>query len=204
MKLILTTATTLLLAASLMAQAPGPRGRRGPDGERPERGDRGPRIEQLAEYLSLSEDQVAAVGEILIERRTAARENMQAIAEKRRAAMEELRGDNPNAPLVGQLLVEAKQMQGAVKADEAAYIARINDVLDSTQPAKLERLGGMVQYQREIREAQGIGLLPNEAGDVGLGGGRRGFGDRSGFEGPRGRRGRPGGPGGPPPNVQMP
>jgi|GEM_PF-2766271 len=199
MKLILTTATTLLLAAAMVAQTPGPRGRRGggPDGERPERGDRGPRIEQLTEYLSLTEDQVAAVGTILTERRTAARENMQAIAEKRRAAMEELKGDNPNAPLVGQLLVEAKQMQGAVKANEAEYIARIQGVLDSTQQARLERLSSMVEYQREIREAQGIGLLPNEAGDVGLGIGRRGFGGKRG--GPAGRRGGPrGGAGGPP------
>lgn len=195
MRLILTTLTTLILAATLIAQTPGRRGPRG-DGERPERGERGPRLEQLSEYLSLTDEQRTAIGEVLTSRRTAARENMQAVAAKHREAMEELRSESPNAGLVGQLLVEAKEMRGAAKGTEDETIAQIRAVLNPTQQEQLSRLTSMVEYQREIREAQALGLLPNEEGEFNLGGdrGRRGGPGQRGPRGPRGRGGF-GGPG---------
>ncbi len=198
MRAFILTAATLVLSLSLVAQAPGPRGRRGGnangDGEgmRP---DRQPNIEQLADFLKLTDEQVTTLAGVLQSRGEAIRDNMQAIREKQTAAREELASDNPNPTLVGQLLLDAKSMQGVVKERTNEFVAAAQEVLDPIQKARLSSLGNMVPFQREVRQAQTLGLLPNEAGDFRLGGG--GPGGRGGPGGPGGRGG-PGPDGGTP------
>ena len=206
MRILLLSAATLIMSVSLMAQA-GPRGRRG-DGDGQNRPDRGPRIEELTDFLGLTEEQVESLGGVLQNRAQALRENMQMIREKQQAAREEIASDNPDPLRIGQLLLEAKNMQGAVRARNDEFVAAAQDVLDDIQKAKLSSLERMIEFQPEIRQAQALGLLPNQMGDFRLGGGpggvgRPGPGGRGGPGGPGGPGGRRGGgrPGGPGPNA---
>ena len=163
MTLIRTALLISIVSLSLSAQ-PGP-GRRGPrpsDG-RPDA--RGPRISQLAEFLSLDQSQLDALGQIQQSFRRAVRDNMQAIAEKRRQASESLASDSPDATLIGQLLVQAKQMEESVRSREDEFIQQTQAVLNDSQRTKLSSLARMIPFQSEIREAQGLGLLPGEDGE---------------------------------------
>jgi len=181
MRFIASLAAVMVFSTVLAAQDGPRRGRRGggEDGER----QRGPRIEQLATLLQLDEGQVTQLGEIQAEQRQAMMENMRAAAEKRRAAQESLRSDNPDAGLVGQLLVEAEQLQGASKAARAQFNERSRAVLNDGQLAALAQLQSVASMQGELRQAIGLGLI-EPAGREGDGPGAF-----------RGRRGGPGGPG---------
>lgn len=199
MRFFLLSAASLVLVAGLTAQN-GPRRPGGGDGDG--RPDRGPRIEQLAEFLELSPEQVQELGAVMQSRAEAMRENMQMIREKQRAANEEMKSENPDPTLIGQLLLEARALQGAVRDRNDEFVAAAQDVLDDIQRAKLSSLERMVPFQAEIRQAQMLGLLANEEGNFRLGGGFAGPG-RRGPGGPGGRGGRrPGGRPGPGGNNQ--
>lgn len=185
MKLIRIPFLIAVLAATLSAQL-GPRGPR-PDVDRPQ-GHRGPRFGQLAEFLALDQAQLETIAQIQQSYRTAVRDNLQAIAEKRRQANESLASDSPDATLIGQLLVQAKQMEDSVRSREGEFIEQTLAALTDSQKTKLSSLDRMVPYQTEIREAQGLGLLTGEDGEFHLHAG--------GPMGPRGPEGPPfGGPG---------
>lgn len=186
MKRLLIPVLTLALAATLSAQfGPGPRGPR-PDGDRPQGPP--PAILQLAEFLALDQTQLETLAQIQRTYREAVRDNLRAIADKRRQAGENLASDSPDATLIGQLLVQAKQMEDAVRSREDELIQQTQAVLNDSQKTKLSSLERMVPYQTEIREAQSLGLLAGEDGEFHFHAG--------GPMGPRGTQGPPfGGPG---------
>jgi hypothetical protein len=110
------------------------------------------------------------------------------MAEKRRQAYESLASDSPDATLIGQLLVQARQMEDSVRSREGEFIERTQAVLTDAQKTKFSSLDRMVPYQTEIREAQGLGLLAGEDGELHL--------HVGGPRGPRAPQGPPfGGPG---------
>ena len=187
MTLLRTALLATVLAVALSAQfGPGRRGPR-PDGDR-RQGPATPRIGQLAEFLMLDQTQLETLAQIQRNYRQAIRDNMQAIAEKRRQATESLASDSPDATLIGQLLVQAKQMEDSVRSREDEFIQQTQAVLNDSQRTKLSSLNRMVPYQTEIREAQSLGLLAGEDGEFHFRAGGPG--------GPRGPEGPPfGGPG---------
>jgi Spy/CpxP family protein refolding chaperone len=153
----------LFLAAALCAQV-GPGVGRGPGGNH-RQGPPAPPIGELAEFLALSQPQLEAIARIRQDYRAAVRDNLQAIAEKRRQANETLAGDSPDAIRIGQLLVQAKQMEESVRSREGDFVQQTQAVLDESQRAKLSSLERMVPFQSEIRQAQGLGLLAGEDGE---------------------------------------
>ena len=184
---IRTATLAIVLAAALSAQfGPGRRGPR-PDGDGP-KGPPPARIGQLAEFLALEDAQLESIARIQQDYRAAVRDNMQSIAEKRRQASESLASDAPDATLIGQLLVQAKQMEDAVRSREDEFIAQTQAVLTDGQKTRLSSLERMGPFQSEIREAQGLGLLAGEDGEFHF--------HVGGPMGPRGPEGPPfGGPG---------
>ena len=197
MKLITSLVAAMVFSTVLAAQDGPRRGRRGggEDGER----QRGPKIEQLATLLQLTEDQVTQLGEIQAEQRTAMMENMRAAAQKRREAQESLKSDNPDAGLIGRLLVEAEQAQASGKATRAQFNDRSRAVLNDSQLAALAQLQSVASMQGELRQAVGLGLIDVERGEGPGPGAFRGRGAPGGpgaHFGGRGGPGRKGGPGG--------
>jgi uncharacterized membrane protein len=179
---ILTLVSTLVLSAQVGF------GRRAPRIAGEEGSPPAPRLGQLTEFLGLDDAQLEAITQVRSDYRNAVGENMKTIGEKRRQAFESLASDSPDATLIGQLLVEAKDLEDSVKGREGEFIAKIQAVLTDSQKAQLATLEKMAPYQTEIREGQSLGLLPGEDGEVHLQGGGPG--------GPRGPMGpTPGGPG---------
>jgi Spy/CpxP family protein refolding chaperone len=154
----------LIFALALSAQF-GP-GHRSPRIAGEEPGPRGPRLSQLADFLELDQTQLESIAAVQQSYREAVRDNMQAIAEKRRQASESLASDSPDATLIGQLLVAAKQLEDSVRSREGEFIAQTQAVLTEAQKTKLASLESMIPFQAEIREAQGLGLLAGEDGEA--------------------------------------
>lgn len=155
-----------LAAGSLLAQDPTPRQPRVP--------------EALVAYLQLTEAQLQS----LAESRTALHENIRTIHEqirqKQTLIREEMQKENPNAGLVGQYMVESKQLQEQVKTkrEEAtnAWKAGLND----GQRAALANLTEVAKLQPVIRQAAALNLIDLPEGE-----------GRPGKHGKSGMRGRP-------------
>ena len=186
MTLIRTSIFAVVFALALSAQF-GP-GRRAPRSAGQDQGPPPARAGQLGTFLELTDAQLESIAQIQKDYRAAVRENLQSIADKRRQANESLGSDSPDATLIGQLLVQAKQLEESVKSREGEFVAQTQAVLTDAQKTKLATLEPMVPYQSEIREAEGLGLLAGEDGEFHFHAG--------GPMGPRGPEGPPfGGPG---------
>lgn len=157
------TSVLIAIAAATLSAQYGPR----PDRNRPQ-GPRGPRVSELADFLGLTPTQLETVAQIQRDYRNAVHDNLQAIAENRRQANVSLDSDSPDATLIGQLLVQAKQMEDSVRSREDEFISQMQAVLTDSQRTKLSSLDRMVPYQTEIREAQALGLLAGEDGELHL------------------------------------
>ncbi len=161
---------TTLFAVALFAQGPGERrgGHRTPDA--------------LIEYLQLDEEQVAALQENNRALRQEIRTIMQNAREERGTVREELEQDNPNPTIIGQALVDAKEVREAIKAKREEYRANALAVLTGDQQNALAGLQQALDLAPTAKQGVMMNLLEGPEGEMQRGG----FGPRrGGGRGPR-------------------
>ncbi|MCB1185273.1 periplasmic heavy metal sensor [bacterium] len=161
--LVVAALAALGLAATALAQGPGPRGGRGPGAGGPDGDfDGGPRLERLQAHLDLTDEQVAAIEDLHEKTRTKNTELRKELLRLRNDKRGEMLKDEPSA---GKL-VELTRKIGEVRTE-----MQVNRVETRLAVRKL--------------------LTPEQRDKMLLGEGRRG-GRGAGFEAGRGQGGRGG------------
>lgn len=183
---ITTTIVTLTLATAAWAQ---PFNRGGGEGD----GPRGKGFAAVQETLELTDDQVEGLKANNQAMREEMRTTFQSTREKREQLKAELESENPNAAIIGQLMIEARTVRDEMKAVRDKYRESALALLDDAQKAKLATLQQALEMAGPARAAIGLNLLEGPGDGPGFGGGS--FRGGSPF-GPGGRGPRGGGPGG--------
>ena len=142
---------------------------------------RGPRFDAIQEALDLTDEQVTALQENGKALRESMRAVMEGTKETREALRTEMQLESPNPAIVGQYMIDLKNVRDEVKALRDASRESALTVLTDEQKATLAELEAAAERAPVAMQARGLNLLEGQ---------ERGEGRR----GPRGRRG-PGGPG---------
>jgi Spy/CpxP family protein refolding chaperone len=180
MKILTIIPLAVLMAGGLYAQAP----REGPRGPRPGP----PAVEELKNYLGLSDAQVESLQQLRRQEAESLRSVRQQMMEKQRALREVLRSGSSDAATVGQLQIDVQNLRQQVQESRQKSREQAVNSLTPEQRAKLQTLEEAAKLQRTIRQAGALNLLAAPAGGPAGPAMRRGMGPGMRF-GPMGRRG---------------
>ena len=134
-------------------------------------------FEALTTYLGLSADQVTKLKDAMKARAEANRPVLEQIREKQQQIAEEMKKDNPNPSVVGQLMVEVKKLRDSIrdKVDDPNPAALA--ILTDAQKAKLKELEAVQKLVPAVHQAEITGLLarPEQPAGVHAAAGRAGL-----------------------------
>lgn len=99
-----------------------------------------PPIAVIAHVLSLSEDQVHALGEFLQARVEALRPAAEQLQARQAALAEQLQSSAPDAATVGRLVIEIKTIQEQVQKAAGEANKTLDGILNAEQRTRLEQL----------------------------------------------------------------
>lgn len=162
-KWIVLTAVVVFTSGALEAQ-------RGPRNDR-DRGRRGGEQQTLKQALDLSDEQVSRINELRRANSGAVREIFETARENGGKLREEMRKENPDAAVVGRLMVETQSAGKNARAKRDELREQAREVLTEEQASKLDAMEDDPASRRAVWQARAMGLLaaPGQ-------GGRRGFG----------------------------
>ena len=118
-----------------------------------------PPIAIVAHVLSLSEDQIHALGELLQARGEALRPAAEEMQKHQQALEEQLNAANPDAATVGRLAIEMKRLQEQVQHALEESNKALDGILNDEQRTRLEQLRGAAGACGVIPAFRAIGLL---------------------------------------------
>jgi septal ring factor EnvC (AmiA/AmiB activator) len=101
-----------------------------------------PPIAVVAHVLSLSEDQVHALGEFLQARAEAVRPAAEQLQARQQALAEQLQSSAPDPAVVGRLVIESKNIQEQIQTTIATANKTLDGILNTEQRTRLEQLRG--------------------------------------------------------------
>jgi len=96
----------------------------------------------VAHVLSLSDEQVQALGEFLQARQEALRPAVQEVQAREQALAQQLQSAEPDPQAIGQLVIEIKRIQEQIQRAVAESDAALDEILTPDQRARLEQIRG--------------------------------------------------------------
>jgi Spy/CpxP family protein refolding chaperone len=149
--------TIATLACGLYAQMPGRPGMRGGS----------PPVDELKQYLALTDAQVQALQQIRQQQAQANQSTFQEMAQKRQALQTQIRAGSNDAAALGKLLIDIEALRKRVADSDDVYQAQSVAVLTADQKTRLNALVEARKLQPVIGQAASLGLLarPEGAGD---------------------------------------
>jgi Spy/CpxP family protein refolding chaperone len=118
-----------------------------------------PPIAIVANVLSLSEEQIQALGEFLQARGEALRPAAEQLHAREQALSEQLQSADPDAQTVGRLAIEMKRLQEQIQRTLAESNKALDDILTPEQRDRLEQLRGAASACGVIPAFKAVGLL---------------------------------------------
>lgn len=120
-------------------------------------------------YLALTDSQVQELQNIRSQVRSSASTLRQQIAEKQRSLNEAVAAGSSSAAELGQYLLDIQSLRKQISDAEAGVQAQAVAVLTADQKAKLQTLVDAAALQRNIRQAEALGLIAPLSGAPGPG-----------------------------------
>jgi hypothetical protein len=118
-----------------------------------------PPIAIVAHVLSLSEDQIHALGELLQARGEALRPAAEELQKHQQALAEQLNAADPDAATVGRLAIEMKRLQEQVQHTLEESNKALDGILSDEQRTRLEQIRGAAGACGVIPAFRAVGLL---------------------------------------------
>jgi uncharacterized membrane protein len=118
-----------------------------------------PPIAIVAHVLSLSEEQVHALGDFLQARGEAIRPAAEQLQARHEALAHELQSATPDPQAVGRLVIEIRTIEGQVQGVLAEANKKLDDILTAEQRTRLEQIRGAAGACGVIPAFKAVGLL---------------------------------------------
>jgi septal ring factor EnvC (AmiA/AmiB activator) len=118
-----------------------------------------PPIAVVAHVLSLSDDQIHALGEFLQARGDALRPAAEELQKHQQALEQQLQAADPDAATIGRLAIEMKRLQEQIQNALAESNKALDDIFNAEQRARLEQLRGAAGACGVIPAFRAVGLL---------------------------------------------
>src|SRR5262249_15002202 len=122
-----------------------------------------PPIAVVAHVLTLSDDQIHALGEFLQARGEALRPAAEELQKHQQALEQQLQSETPDAQTVGQLLIEMKTIQEQIQRAIGDSNKALDDILNDEQRTRLEQIRGAAGACGVVPAFKAIGLLWSRA-----------------------------------------
>ena len=118
-----------------------------------------PPIAIVAHVLSLSADQIHALGELLQARGEALRPAAEELQKHQKALEEQLNASDPDAATIGRLAIEMKKLQEQVQKTLEESNKALDGILNEEQRTRLEQIRGAAGACGVIPAFKAIGLV---------------------------------------------
>jgi hypothetical protein len=118
-----------------------------------------PPIAIVAHVLSLSDDQIHALGEFLQARGEALRPAAEELQKHQQALAEQLNAADPDAATVGRLAIEMKRLQEQMQHALEDSNKALDGILNDEQRTRLEQIRGAAGACGVIPAFRAVGLL---------------------------------------------
>lgn len=118
-----------------------------------------PPIAIVAHVLSLSDDQIHALGEFLQARGEALRPAAEELQKHQQALAEQLNAADPDPATVGRLAIEMKRLQEQVQHALEESNKALDGILNDEQRTRLEQIRGAAGACGVIPAFRAVGLL---------------------------------------------
>ena len=118
-----------------------------------------PPIAIVAHVLSLSADQIHALGELLQARGEALRPAAEELQKHQKALEEQLNASDPDAATIGRLAIEMKKLQEQVQKTLEESNKALDGILNEEQRTRLEQIRGAAGACGVIPAFRAVGLL---------------------------------------------
>lgn len=113
----------------------------------------------VAQVLSLSDEQVQALGEFLQARQEALRPAVQEVQAREQALAQQLQSAEPDPLVIGRLMIEIKRIQEQFQRAVAESDAALDGILNADQRARLEQIRGAAPVCGVIPAFKAAGLM---------------------------------------------
>ena len=118
-----------------------------------------PPIAVVANVLSLSEEQVHALGDFLQARGEAVRPAAEELQRHQQALAQQLQAPNPDPATIGQLILEMRAIQAQIQKALGDANKALDQILNDEQRTRLEQLRGAANACQVIPAFKAVGLL---------------------------------------------
>ena len=118
-----------------------------------------PPIAVVAHVLSLSDDQIHALGEFLQARGEALRPAAEELQRHQQALEQQLQAADPDAATVGRLAIEMKRLQEQIQHTLEESNKALDGILNEEQRTRLEQIRGAAGACGVVPAFKAIGLL---------------------------------------------
>ena len=118
-----------------------------------------PPVAVVANVLSLSEEQVHALGDFLQARGEAVRPAAEELQRHQQALAQQLQAPNPDPATIGQLILEIRAIEGRIKQTVGDADKTLDQILDSEQRTRLEQLRGAAGACAVVPAFRAVGLI---------------------------------------------
>jgi septal ring factor EnvC (AmiA/AmiB activator) len=113
----------------------------------------------VAQVLSLSEDQVHALGDFLHARGVAVQPAVQELQQHQQALEQQLQSPNPDPATIGQLILEMRAIQNRIQQTIGDANKSLDQILNADQRTRLDQLRGAAGACQVIPAFKAVGLL---------------------------------------------
>ena|SRR5690349_12820225 len=118
-----------------------------------------PPIAVVAQVLSLSEDQVHALGDFLQARGAAVQPAVQELQQHQQALAQQLQSPNPDPATIGQLILETRAIASRIQQAIGDANKSFDQILNADQRTRLDQLRGAAGACQVIPAFKAVGLL---------------------------------------------
>ena len=116
-------------------------------------------LEVVAKVLSLSQEQIRTLAQIVQGRGDALRPAVEALHAREQALAQQLQSADPDPQIVGQLIIEMKKIQDQVHAAIEETNKQFETVLTPEQATRLHDLRGAAQACDVVPALKAVGLM---------------------------------------------
>lgn len=113
----------------------------------------------VAHVLSLSHEQVQALGEFLQARQEALRPAVQEVQAREQALAQQLQSAEPDPQAIGRLVIEIKRIQEQIQRAVVESDAALDGILNPDQRTRLEQIRGTAPVCGVIPAFKAVGLI---------------------------------------------
>jgi septal ring factor EnvC (AmiA/AmiB activator) len=118
-----------------------------------------PPIAVVAQVLSLSEDQIHALGDFLQARGAAVQPAIEELQRHQQALAQQLQSSNPDPATIGHLILEMRAIEGQIQKAIGDANKTLDQILSDEQRTRLDQLRGAGGACQVIPAFKAVGLL---------------------------------------------